>query len=269
MRLREVIKQLTPPLVVEVAKRLLKGDAAKADLRRYNRAGNIPWSQGYDIYKRNFIIQTLGSDDLLLPFRRGTSLPSGYGVGIDERCIEYPWLVAHTHDGQENYLDAGSTLNYDFILDHPTFRRKTMHILTLAPEANCYWQRGISYIFSDLRDMPYRDAYFDTIACLSTLEHVGCDNTSYTSKGAYGAQRPKDFVFAMQEFARVLKSGGELFVTVPFGVYSHFGTFQQFDRELLSQAIEAFGKATEVTETFYQYTVEGWKKASAADCTEC
>jgi len=36
----------------------------------------------------------------------------------------------------------------------------------------------------------------------------------------------------------VLKPGGSLFLTVPFGIYRHFGTFQQFDRKLLSRVVE-------------------------------
>ena len=132
-----------------------------------------------------------------------------------------------------------------------------------------FWQKGISYLFHDVRDIPIRDAYYDTIACLSTLEHIGCDNALYTGDEAHRECKPEDFVLAMQELCRVLKLGGRLFLTVPFGIYRHFGTRQQFDQKLLARAIEAFGKESLLSVTFYRYTAEGWNVADAADCAEC
>ena len=78
-------------------------------------------------------------------------------------------------------------------MDHPIFHSKLIHIL-LAPEANCFWQKGICYLFHDLRDIPTRDAYYDTIACLSALEHVGRNNTGFTPNQAHNEYRPSDFV---------------------------------------------------------------------------
>jgi len=265
MSIRQGAKSLLPPIALDAIRWL----GASRALRQYLRGGEVPWSPGYAIYKRQLITQALADETLLQRFRHGEPLPPGYGIGVDERCIEYPWLLAHLHDGPEVLLDAGSTLNYDFILDHSVFQRKVIDILTLAPEANCFWQKRISYLFHDLRDIPIRDAYYDTIACLSTLEHVGCDNTAYTHRGTHREQNPEDFVLAMQELRRVLKPRGTLLLTVPFGVYCHFGMFQQFDRKLLSRAVEAFGKASELTETFYRYTAEGWNVANAEDCAEC
>jgi SAM-dependent methyltransferase len=229
----------------------------------------IPWSEGYHIYKRKFLIQTLSDKNLLERFRRGEHLPIGYVLGIDERCVEYPWLLAHLLDKPEVLLDAGSALNYDFILDQPSFKSKSIYILTLKPEWNCFWQKGISYLFQDLRDIPIRDAYYDTIACLSTLEHIGCDNTFFTDDESHCENRPKDFLLVMQELRRVLKPGGSLFLTVPFGSYCHMGALQQFDRNLLSLALETFGKVSEVAERFYRYSSKGWDVSNAMDCSEC
>lgn len=248
--------------------RWVRNRDAKKPLQQYLQGGRVPWSSGYGAYKGQLIMQTLMDESLLQRFRRGESLPAGYGVGVDERCIEYPWLLAHLQDREEVLLDAGSALNWEFILDHPVLRRKVIHILTLAPEPNCFWRKGVSYLFHDLRDIPIRNTYYDTIACLSTLEHVGCDNTAYTHNAAHREHRSEDFVLAMRELHRVLKPGGTLLFTVPFGVYRHFGTFQQFDQRLLTRAIEAFGQANEIESSFYRYAAEGWNVASIEECAE-
>lgn len=67
----------------------------------------------------------------------------------------------------------------------------------------------------------------------------------------------------------MLKPGGSLFLMAPFGIYRHSGVQQQFDRDLLSRAIEAFGKANNITETFYRYTIEGWNISDESDYAEC
>ncbi len=100
-------------------------------------------------------------------------------------------------------------------------------------------------------------------------EHVGCDNTAYTENGTYREHSLEDFVLVMRELRRVPRLGGTLLLTVPFCVYRDFGAFQQFDRKLLSRAVEAFRKTSEVTEVFYRHTARGWDVADVADCTEC
>jgi SAM-dependent methyltransferase len=265
MKASRTAKGVLPPIVVDIG----KGIRTDVALHRYLRGKRVAWSRGYWIYWEKLIVQALRDESLLERFRHGDPLPPDYGIGIDERCIEYPWLLAHLHEGPEALLDAGSTLNYDFILDHPVFQSKLIHILTLAPEWNCFWQRCISYLFHDLRDIPIRDDYYDTIACLSTLEHIGCDNMPLTHSETHREHRPESFAFAMQEFRRVLKPGRSLFLTVPFGIYRDMGVQQQFDRNLLSRAVEAFGKANEVTETFYRYSIKGWNVADPTDCAEC
>jgi SAM-dependent methyltransferase len=235
----------------------------------YDRRGRIPWSPEYGEARDQFICECLGDPVRLDTFRKRGRLPEQFGVGFDERCVEYPWLFGQMHAEPEILLDAGSTLNQAFILNQPLLQRKKLTIATLGPEDDCFWHQGISYLYADLRDLPIRDQYFDTIVCLSTLEHVGCDNSFYKKDEAAREQRLDDFVLAMQTLRRVLKPGGSLFLSVPFGAYRYFGSFQQFDAALLSRALGAFGKATVLTQTFYRYDAHGWQIASATDCAAC
>jgi hypothetical protein len=98
---------------------------------------------------------------------------------------------------------------------------------------------------------------------------VGCDNTFFTRDVSHRENLPDDFVIATRELNRVLKPGGVLFLSVPFGVYRHFGVFQQFDRRLLRRAIEAFGPADAIVESYYRYSSTGWQIAKAEECDEC
>jgi len=59
-----------------------------------------------------------------------------------------------------------------------------------------------------------------------------------------------------------------LLLTVPFGVYRDFGFQQIFDRKLLTRAIEAFGRTSEVAETFFRYSKEGWNTADDTQCAQ-
>jgi hypothetical protein len=266
---RQIAKKLLPPIVVDAVRCMKKRRRQKEALQQNIGGRIVPWSPGYEFYRSHLIIQVLRDESLVKRFRYGEPLPTGYGVGIDERCIEYPWLLTHLEMRMEVLLDAGSTLNYNFILENPALQDKVIHILTLAPEPKSFWQKGISYLFCDLRDIFIRDAYYDSVACLSTLEHVGCDNRLFTHSEVHNEHRPDDFVLAVQELTRVLKPGGTLFLTVPFGTYQYFGIQQIFDKELLSRAIAAFGEAKEIVQTFYRYTAEGWNIADVSHCTEC
>lgn len=272
MSFKKIAKSLLPPIVFNAAKYATARTPTKIQeqiLQQYLQNGRVPWSPGYSLYHTELITKTLSDEILLECFRCGNSLPPNYGIGIDERCVEYPWLIANLPSSKQCILDAGSVLNYDFILNNPIFENKKLQILTLAPESNCFWQKGISYLYDDLRNIPTRNDYYDAIICLSTLEHLGCDNTLYTQDETYRENSSEDFILAMKELRRVLKVGGSLFLSVPFGIYRHFGSFQQFDRILLSRAIESFGLASEISEHFWRYTNEGWQIATAADCAEC
>jgi SAM-dependent methyltransferase len=265
MVVKKVARTILPPILFDAMRSMKRALA----YRRYMAGGGTPFGIGYGIHHKQFIMNVLNNSSLLARFRRGEPLPPGYGVGIDERCVEYPWMIGQLDATPGSLLDAGSTLNHDFLIDLPILQAKVIHILTLAPEEECFWQRNISYMFHDLRNIPIRDNYYDTISCLSTLEHVGCDNTNYTGNDSDRENHPADYLVAIEELCRVLRPGGSLLITIPFGTYCHLGVQQQFDGRMLARAIETLAKCGEVIERFYRYSADGWNLATLDDCTEC
>jgi len=228
--------------------------------RRFVRDGMKPWKTGYIEYKDHEIARVLRDGSF-----SANKLPAGYGFRLDERIIEYPWLFSRLPMGEGRLLDAGSTLNFEFLLEQPAVQQKEIHICTLAPEPRCFWRRGVSYIYEDLRRLPYRDNLFDWIVCLSTIEHVGMDNSLYTGDGQNNdAARPDDYLTALTELKRVLKPGGTIYMTAPFGKAVNHRWFQVFDHQMVKALIGNFAPV-EATEDYFQYRPEGWQKCEPED----
>lgn len=232
----------------------------KSDI--FQRYARRPFGRGYLAYRQ-----------LRLPEYVNTSLPEGrlaegWGLWLDERTVEYPWFFSRLPFDEGRLLDAGSVLNYDFVLSHPKLRNKALSIVTLAPEAECYWRRGISYVFGDIRDCCFRENYFDWVACISTLEHVGMNNTRfYTSDHSRNERKPESQLQAVVELRRVLRTGGVLYVTLPFGRDHDYGWLQVFDAHRVARLMNAFQPAASRV-AYFRYGPTGWQTAEAHECRD-
>ena len=228
----------------------------------------MPWQSGYGEYKIESIRQSLADPGIMQRFQPVEKLPTGYGIKIDERIVEFPWVVAHLPAEPVRCLDAGSTLNHDFILDRPVFSNKDLTIMTLVPESEAFWDRKISYLWGDLRTSPFATDWFDVVTCISTLEHVGMDNSIYTDNPTYQKKDFQSHLEVIKEFKRILKPSGKLYLTVPYGRFQDCGFQQVFNAEMLQRVVDTFGGQV-IEQTFYQYHATGWQLSDQAACVNC
>jgi SAM-dependent methyltransferase len=244
-------------------------DRPKANnlIQQYIDNGRIPWSAGYKPYRIKLLQQAVTDEKLLETFRRGETLPRNYGFGIDERIVEYPWVLSRLNTQPSRLLDAGSTLNYPYLLDLPQLAPKSIIIMTLAPE-HLEKRANVSYLYGDLRDIIIRDRTFESIVCISTLEHIGLDNSIYTDDSKYQETSAEDYRQVLSELRRVLAPGGRLLLTVPFGLKQNFGWMQQFDAAGLTDIVAAFGSEP-IDTTFFQYLPQGWIISDREACSQC
>jgi SAM-dependent methyltransferase len=220
----------------------------------YKVTGRRPFSPGYYTEKWRIIANAIDKGYL----RDGCPLPEGYGLSMDERVVEYPWVFGQLLPKSGAVLDAGSAFNYRFLLDRMPFSLSSLTICTLAPEERCYWNRGISYTFDDLRASRFINETFDVILSVSTIEHIGLDNTMlYTSDTAKQEASPDGYLNAVREFRRLLKPGGLCLITVPFGHAHNHGWFQVFNAAMVQSILDAF-KAQNSRVDYFGYSSQGW-----------
>ncbi len=239
-------------------------------IQKFKLSGSYPWSTGYNEFKEEKILEALEDKDTIQKFLAEENLPGKFGVGLDERIIEYPWFFAQVEDRvpqATRYLDAGPVMNHSFVVERARKLAKEVHFSTLSHEENCFHELDISYLFSNLLHLPIKDNFYDIISCISTLEHIGCNNTCYGNQIHSSFQNDKnyDFLDAAKELFRVLKPEGSLYISVPFGQYMHLGMIQQFDEEMLDRLVGVFGKEKTKLQ-FFKYSLEGWQISDRSSC---
>jgi len=240
----------------------------------YLRSDRRPWSYGYSEYKEQYLHAAINNLDLARNFQERNGLPDGYGFRMDERVIEIPWALAHMANQSGRLLDAGSALNHEYVLKSNALTDFNKTIVTLAPESVAYPNLSVSYVYGDLRDLGFRDEWFDVITCISTIEHIGMDNSMYIKGFAPSAidvdssGGTNGFRQTISELKRVLKPGGILYITFPFGKHENHGFFQQFDTQLTDLLIKSFAP-THIAETVFRYDPDGWVLSDRDACEQC
>src|ERR1051325_3445144 len=124
--------------------------------------------------------------------------------GTNERPVEYSFAFRHLNELQpQTVLDVGTGRSA-----FPALLRTCGFVVTAIDNIRDYWSRSIfnqhwHILDDDVMASKLADESFDAVACISVLEHIG------------------DPLKAMASMRRVLKPGGSLILTTPFGAKAH------------------------------------------------
>ncbi len=238
--------------------------------KEYLDNGQIPWSTGYLSFRNEKISEVLKDVNNLQTFAKN-QIPPEFGYRLDERIVEYSWIFSQLPQQKVKLLDAGSTFNYDFIVSQEILQNKELSILTYAPESPNFNEKRISYLYEDLRNIPFKDNYFDIVVSQSTIEHIDMDNSIYGYDITHNEEETRksyEYLRAIKEMLRVLKNNGMLLLTFPFGKFEHHGFFQQFDTEMLKKLLTVLDNQGDYRLDFFRYTEKGWITCNEDDCKD-
>ena len=155
--------------------------------------------------RRRRSLATVGLGSVVGKGTGTTDYPSTehFDIVVTDRVIEEPWVVSKVRPG-ERLLDVGSATSR-YLRDLATGCRVCAIDLRSTRA-----QPDVTVLRGDLNCAPFRPGSFDVITCISTIEHVGLDIYD---------QGPDEFgdEVAMRHIRRLLRPGGRLLLTAPFG----------------------------------------------------
>jgi SAM-dependent methyltransferase len=176
--------------------------------------------------------------------------------GTDERVIEIPWVLSRVRPGR--VLEVGYAFAEAPYLAGLLRAGVELVGVDLGPAD----VEGMETVEADVRSLPFANRSFDQVLLVSTLEHVGADNTVYGLEAEHdgGAGR----LAALRELRRVLAPGGSLLLTVPLGEPGDHGWFEQDDVRGWNRLFAKAGFFVEEQEP-YELHEDGWRAEPVFD----
>jgi SAM-dependent methyltransferase len=171
-------------------------------------------------------------------------------AGTDERVVEIPWVLSRLRP-------TGRVLEVGYAYAEPAYLAGLLRsgVELVGADLALLDVDGMETVEADVGDLPFASNSVDQALLVSTLEHIGADNTRYgLETGSDGLARLR----ALRELRRVLRTGGSLLATVPLGEAEDYGWFRQEDERGWAQLYARAGFFVEEAEA-YELTQEGWR----------
>jgi len=179
-----------------------------------------------------------------------------------ERVVEVPWIL-DKYRGEKRVLEVGHAFAEEHYLE--CLANLEIPFLVGIDAAASPRPRAVlpfHQIRGDVLHSCVRPGSFDLVLCVSTIEHIGRDNTRYGLDSGRDEQSPDHQ--AIRTLADWLGPGGRLLLTVPFGRFEDHGWLINYDIEHLESLIEASCLSTREM-TFYGWMPGGWREVMPDD----
>ena len=176
-----------------------------------------------------------------------------YAPGTTERSIEIHWALSR-HEGGGRVLEVGCSWadeNAAYIEGLKALAIAELHGIDISSKPAPNFIKKTA----DIRASGYPSDFFDTVFCISTIEHVGRDNARHYSPVAELEAKEEPDRAALVEMLRITKPAGKILVTVPFGKFEDHGWFINYDRAGIARLFRGVPKSEE----YFKYTSEGWR----------
>jgi hypothetical protein len=185
------------------------------------------------------------------------------GRTCTERIVEYSfffnWL--HEQEGRVKLLDIGCVLNNRIVVADLEEKCEELWFCNPAVEPRMI-DMPVFYHVAKMDEAKFLNESFDLITCMSTIEHIGFDNSQYgdTTKAVYTEPSNQPLFDALELIVKWTRPGGRFMISVPFGkrsVCRHRVTkktaMQLFDYASLTEAVARVdaGKASIQVNVYY------------------
>ena len=173
-------------------------------------------------------------------------------AGTDERVIEVPWVLSRL-------VPSGRVLEVGYAFAEAPYLAALLRsgVELVGVDLAGRDVEGMERVQADVRDLPLPDADVDQALLVSTLEHVGADNSGY---GLQAEEAPASRADALRELGRVLRPRARLLVTVPLGEPGDHGWFRLDDVAGWNGLFASAGLFVEEQEA-YELIADGWRAA--------
>jgi SAM-dependent methyltransferase len=162
---------------------------------------------------KDSLVRLLMGLDNRLHLAGSTALQMPWVHNLSERIVEYPFVLRHLNLAKGGrVLDVGCGSSYfPPILASLGYQTYGIDIEDYPVEAP-----NFTFVKADVKRTGFPDGFFDRILVISTIEHIGIKHFEPSVRSAESADGGADRQ-AMQELVRILKPGGKILLTVPFG----------------------------------------------------
>lgn len=153
-----------------------------------------------------------------------------YELVVVERVVELPWIFWNL-----GVPPGAAVLDFGCSQSPLALHLASLGYRVTGVDLRAYGfaHPNLKFIQGELLEAELRAGEFDAVVAVSAVEHTGL--------GAYGdARSGRADRRVVAEFGRLLRPGGRLLLTVPYGQRGETSWYRVYDRESLADLLSAF-----------------------------